>query len=134
MSSSCITRSRTFSGLRSTPNFRITRPICPPTLWLGLSVSNGFWNTTGTVTHHLRAALLHRHLAQVLVVEHDLAVGRRLQAEEDLGEGRLAAARSPTIATVSASRASWKSSFSFALTVRTRSPRISAMIELSWIS
>ena len=28
-----------------TRNFSSTRMICPPMLWLGFSVSNGFWNT-----------------------------------------------------------------------------------------
>ena len=45
VSSSWTTRSLTLSGSFSTPNFLITRPIWPPTLWLGFSVSNGFWKT-----------------------------------------------------------------------------------------
>ena len=32
-------------GRCSPPNFCTTRAIWPPTEWLGLSVSNGFWNT-----------------------------------------------------------------------------------------
>ncbi len=66
--------------------------ICAPTEWLGLSVSNGFWNTIWIeeMVSVARLAMLDR--LDVLVAEPDGAFGRRLQAHQHLGEGRLAAA------------------------------------------
>ena len=87
-----MTRSRTLSGSCSTPNLRITRAIWPPTRMARVERVERVLEHHLQVAHGLRPPLLHRHLAQILVVEHDLALGRGLEAEQDLGEGRLAAA------------------------------------------
>jgi hypothetical protein len=65
--------------------------IWRPTVIEGFSVSNGFWNTICT-SETSGVAFLDRVSSISLVVEQDLAVGRRLQPHQHLGEGGLAAA------------------------------------------
>ena len=92
-SSSSIRASRSAFDL-PTRNFSSTRMIWPPMLWLGFSVSKGFWNTIWieeTVRVSRRSM---PRLADLLVAEADRALGRGLEPEQHLGERRLAAARS----------------------------------------
>jgi hypothetical protein len=72
-------------------NFSSVRMICEPTEWLGLSVSNGFWNTiwmaaTVSVSRFSIAC------PGSAVAEHHGAVGRGLQPQQHLGQRGLAAA------------------------------------------
>ena len=87
-----------------------------PTEWLGLSVSNGFWNTICRLDDQSGSRCLHRQLADLDAVEEDLALGRRSRAPS--APWRRSTCRSPTRRRSPPSRASRasKSSFSLALT------------------
>ena len=95
--------------------------ICEPTVWLGFSVSNGFWNTIwidATVcTSRISMPVDWISLLPSLMLP-ELAVSRpsSILARVDLPQPDL-----PTIATVSDSRAS-KLMVSFAFTTRPSPP------------
>ena len=87
-------------------NFSSVRMICEPTEWLGLSVSNGFWNTIW-MTATFRVAVLDRAwtgsrlLPSVILPAVAVSSPSSTLASVDLPQPD-----SPTIATVSDSRAS----------------------------
>ena len=87
-----MTRSRTFSGSFSTPNLLDHPRDLRADRMARIERVERVLEHHLQVAHDLRAALLHRQVAELLVVEHDLAVGRGLEAQQHLGEGRLAAA------------------------------------------
>ena len=60
---------------------------------VGLRVSNGFWKIIWIGETVLDRAALDRRVLDRLVIEDDQALARRLEPEQHLGEGRLAAAR-----------------------------------------
>ena len=104
-----------------TLNFSSVRMICEPTEWLGLSVSNGFWNTIwidDTVcTSRISMPVDWMSLLPSVTVPDD-AVSR---PSKTLASVDFPQPDSPTIATVSLSRA-MKLIVSLALTVRGSAP------------
>ena len=114
-------RSRLSPLFLPTPNFSNVRMICEPTEWLGLSVSNGFWNTIwmDEIVLVSRFSIGTSSISVLAsVTEPDVAVSspRRTLASVDLPQPD-----SPTIATVSDSLAS-KLMDSLALTTRVSLP------------
>ncbi len=113
-----------------TLNFSSVRMICEPTEWLGLSVSNGFWNTIWIDETVLTSRMFDAEVDWISLLpssdgEPELAVS---SPSSTLASVDLPQPDSPTMATVSDSRAS-KLIDSLALTTRPSPPPNMALAE-----